>query len=232
MHVKVVNHAGSKQNGSSHDPGPRVYVVDSDAGSARFVADLVRTRNLPVQQFNSAEQFWGMLDAQLSGCAVVEVDLPGMSGIQLQERMAAARISLPVIVTAAEADAAVAVRAMKLGATDFLQKPCHPLELWEAIQAGLEKNRIHRHEETIRSKIRARLEKLTAQEQVVLQMVLAGKPNKSIAEVLDLSLRSIDFRRASIFRKTQARSVVELAQMLALVNHSLAPSGTVLCDVV
>src|SRR5262249_314918 len=154
----------------------------------KCVADLARSRRLPAEHFASAEEFWDCLDDRAAGCAVIELDLPGMSGIQLQERMSAAHISLPVIVTAAEADAAVAVRAMKLGATDLLQKPCHPLELWEAIQAALERDRVQRREASIRNGIRTRLETLTAQEHTVMQMVLAGKPNKSIAQALDLSI--------------------------------------------
>ena len=212
--------ASKESNGHS----PKVFIVDSDGESAKFVTDLAHSRRLAAEHFSSAEEFWERLDERASGCAVIELDLPGMSGIQLQERMSAAGIQLPVIVTAAEADTAVAVRAMKLGAADLLQKPCHPLELWEAIQTAIERDRVQRREASIRSGIRGRLQTLTAQEQTVMQMVLAGKPNKSIAQALDLSIRSIDFRRASILRKMQASSLVDLIQMVMLDRHTVQGS--------
>jgi len=220
-------HSASKE---SNGHAPKVFIVDPDADSARLVADLAQSRRLRAEHFSSAEEFWESLDGRAAGCAVIELDLPGISGIQLQERMAAARVALPIIVTAAEADTAVAVRAMKLGASDLLQKPYHPLELWEAIQAALERDRVQRREASIRNGIRSRLQTLTAQERTVMQMVFAGKPNKSIAQALDLSIRSIDFRRASILRKMQAGSLVELIQMVMLERHATQGS-TVQCEV-
>lgn len=202
-----------------------VFVVDSDPDAVKFTTDLVREHRMGIEQFGSAEDFWSILDDDTSGCVVLELDLPGMTGIQLQERMCAAGFSLPVIVTASTADAAVAVRAMKLGAADFLQKPIHPRELWEAIQAALEVDRAQRRHKAIRRQIRGRLEALTSQEQTVLQMVLAGTPNAVIARTLDLSLRSIDFRRASILRKTQARSLPELARIVALADETIDSIG-------
>ncbi|HTQ38144.1 MAG TPA: response regulator [Pirellulales bacterium] len=200
---------------------PRIFIVDSDAQSVQFITEVVRPHNLQVEQFASGEDFWRTHEAHFCGCAIIELELPGMSGIQLQERMSVAHCSLPIIMTATEADLAIAVRSMKLGAVDFFQKPCHPLELWEAIQVCIEKDRVRRLDESIRNDIRTRVTQLTAQEHQVMQLMLACKPNKAIANLLDLSLRSIDFRRASILRKMQAHSSIELAQMLTLIDYSL-----------
>jgi FixJ family two-component response regulator len=198
---------------------PTVFIIEPDPISARFIFEVTQAHGLTAVHFTTGEKFYEVLTEDTSGCAILEVDLPGISGIQLQERIAAAGLALPMIMIAADADAAVAVRAMKLGATDFLQKPCHPLELWEAIQAGLERNQLHRRAASVRNQIQSRLATLSSQELLVLDMILAGKPNKTIAHQLELSVRSVDFRRASILRKMQARTLVELAQLLTLVNH-------------
>lgn len=121
---------------------------------------------------------------------------------------------------AAESDVAVAVRAMKSGVIDFLQKPCHPLELWEAIQRAIEKHRVRSEQATIGAQIRARLESLTDEEEQVMRMVLDGKPNKTIAHQMGLSVQTIDFRRASILRKLHVASLVELAQTLMIIGYS------------
>jgi two-component system response regulator FixJ len=209
-------HKNGKPDGSS----VKVFVVDPDQTSAAFITDVAEAHGLTVEHFTSGEEFWDVLNPDTAGCAILEIELPGMSGIQLQERISATGFVLPVIMIATETEAAIAVRAMKLGATDFLQKPCHPLELWEAIQVSLEKDRVLRHEASIRNQIQSRLETLTSQEQRVLELVLAGKPNKTIAHILELSLRSVDFRRASILRKMQSQTLVELAQLLTRIDRS------------
>jgi FixJ family two-component response regulator len=205
---------------------PKVFVVDPDPLSSKFVADLVRAHKLAVERFDSGEEFWDALDGEQTGCVVMEIDLPGLDGIRLQERMALAKILLPVVMIASESDVAVAVRAMKSGVVDFLQKPCHPLELWEAIQNAIEKHRVRLEQAAICARIRAQLDSLTEEEELVMRMVLEGKPNKTIAHQLGLSVRTIDFRRASILRKMQASSLVELAQSLMIVGYSLQlPAG-------
>ncbi len=199
---------------------PTVFVIDPDPSSARFIVDLVRAHNLPVLHFPSGEDFWEALDGPEAGCVVTEIDLPGLDGLQLYDRMIAANILLPVVMVAAESDVAVAVRAMKSGVMDFLEKPCHPLELWEAIQQAIEKHRVRSEAAAVSAQIRARLESLTDEEELVMRMVLDGKPNKTIAHQLGLSVRTIDFRRASILRKMQADTLVELAQTLTVVGYS------------
>lgn len=199
---------------------PKVFVVDPDPLSAKFVVDLVRAHKLPVEHFHSGEDFWEALDGQQNGCVVMEIDLPGIDGIQLHQRMAEAQILLSVVMVAADSDVAVAVRAMKSGVIDFLQKPCHPLELWEAIQDAIEKHRVRSKVATVRAQICDCLESLTAEEERVMRMVLDGTPNKTIACDLGLSVRTIDFRRASILRKMQATSLVQLVQALTVVGYS------------
>ena len=215
MREKPNGKAASSRDGQR----PKVFVVDPDPISAKFVVDLVRAHNLPVQHFNSGEDFLEALDGAPAGCVVMEVDLPGIDGIQLHDRLAAAHI-LPVVMVAAESDVAVAVRAMKSGVIDFLQKPCHPLELWEAIQSAIDKHRVRSEQANIGAEIRARLESLTDEEEQVMRMVLDGKPNKTIAHQMGLSVRTIDFRRASILRKMHVASLVELAQTLMIVGYS------------
>ena len=196
--------------------GPIVYVVDPDQRSAQVVMDSARSRNIQSRHFESAEQFVSEFAFDLPGCVVTEVVLPGISGIQLQERAAAIGSLLPIILVSVISDVAVAVRAMKAGAINFLAKPYDHLELWESIQAAIEQNRLHRQQQETRNELRRRLKHLTNDECRVMKLALDGEPNKAIANVLDVSLRTVDFRRSSIMRKMGAKTMVELAQLLLI----------------
>jgi FixJ family two-component response regulator len=192
-----------------------IYVIDPDSSSSKAIGDLAKSRKLNVASFKSAEDFWETLPRDHSGCLVLEVDLPGMSGMMLQERMQNAGVMLPVVMVAEEADVAVAVQAMRRGAVDFLQKPWHPLALWEAIQLALQKDATYRKQRDAHEALQTRVNTLTEDERLVMDLVLKGFPKKAIAKQTDLSVRTIDFRRASILRKMHVKSLIELAQLLA-----------------
>lgn len=193
---------------------PSVFIVDPDIVCRKAVADCINARGLPTSGFNSAEQFLDSYDRRRPGCLLVEVQLPGISGLQLQERLGRYNVTLPFVTVASEADVNIAVRAMKAGAIDFLLKPCPELPLWEAIQTALELDAGRRAGHALRAEVRTRLARLTAEEHTVMTMLLDGKPAKSIASVLDVSQRTVDFRRASMMRKMQAASIVELARLV------------------
>lgn len=193
---------------------PSVFIVDPDIVCRKAMADCLNARGLPTCGFNSAEQFLNSYDRRRPGCLLVEVQLPGMSGLQLQERLGRYNVTIPFITVASEADVTMAVRAMKAGAVDFLLKPCQELPLWEAIQTALEFDAARRAGHALRVEVRARLARLTAEEHTVMTMLLDGKPAKSIASALDVSQRTVDFRRASMMRKMLASSIVELARLV------------------
>jgi len=207
-----------------------VFVVDPDPVNSQFVVELVRSRGLTALHYEHADAFWQDVDFHAYGCLVSEVVLPGMSGIQLQEKMRSSNIVLPIILMSSEPNVSLAVRAMKSGAIDFLGKPCVALELWESIQAAIEINQLVRQQQQLRGDLRSRLELLTDDEYQVMRMMLDGEMNKTIARCQDVSLRTVDLRRSSIMRKMHARTLVELAQMLAVsdlepLSRQLPPSA-------
>jgi FixJ family two-component response regulator len=191
-----------------------VFVIDDDADGRRSVAALVEAMGLHAQAFESAEQFLQALRGDERGCVVADLRMPGMSGLELQERLAAMGSALPVIIISAFADVPAAVRAIRAGAITVLQKPYAPSELREGIHEALQRNaECRRHYERL-SEIRRRLESLTAGEREVLELIAAGVPNKTIALRLKLGLRTVEARRHSIMHKMQAGSLAELLRMV------------------
>jgi FixJ family two-component response regulator len=197
---------------------PTVYVVDADGKRRTHAASNARALGYMVQTHATAEHFLDTFQGIRPGCLLLDVPLPGDADLRLLERLAAERISLPVVCTSASPELNLAVRAMKAGAVDFLSRPCAGESLASALARAVEIDR-HRHaHEQMRAEARNRLEHLTTDERIVLKMVLEGKPGKRIARALDVSPRTVDFRRASVFQKMNANSFYELCQLVTLAN--------------
>ena len=179
----------------------KVFIVDPDALSAKAAIDLVHSHRLAVEHFSSGEAFLAGMNSNVLGCAVLAVELPGIDGLCVQTELEALGDQLAVVLVSSQADIQTAVRAMKAGAVDYLQKPFQPLELWKAIEEALRVNRKRHHQRECLGDLCQRLKSLTDEERLVMQLVLDGKPNKNIANHLGLSVRTIDFRRAGILRK-------------------------------
>lgn len=195
-----------------------VFVIDDDADGRRSVVALVESFGFRAEAFDSAEHF---LDSQRTaepGCVVADLRMPGISGLELQEKLAAMGSSLPVIIISAFADVPTAVRAMRSGVVTLLQKPYAPAELRESICEALELNAQARQRAEWLAEVRRRLESLTAPERDVLELVSAGIPNKTIAQRLNLGLRTVEARRHAIMRKMQAGSLAELLRMVFAVQ--------------
>jgi FixJ family two-component response regulator len=192
---------------------PLVYVVDDCDDVRKSLCAVVNSLNLPVIGFASAEQFLASLDRTRPGCLLVDYRLPGMNGLELQERLRAENCSLPVILITAHGDMPLAVRAMRNGAVTALEKPCDDVRLIEAIREAIapEQSKLRideRHEQT-----KNRFTGLTERERAVLEMMLSGKLNKNIATTLGISLRTVESRRHNIFQKTGTSSLPELVQL-------------------
>jgi two-component system, LuxR family, response regulator FixJ len=200
-----------------------VSVIDDDLAARESVAALVRARGLVAETYKSAEDFIQNYDRKSSGCIVVDVRMPGMSGVELQEQLATEGISLPMVVISGYGDIPTAVRAMQNGALTFLEKPCSDQKLWAAIAKALEQEATLRQRRLQRIEIRDCLKKLSADECRVLDKLLEGKPNKVIASDLDIGLRTVELRRAAILEKMQASSLAELVQM-AMLAYDYTPS--------
>jgi FixJ family two-component response regulator len=190
-----------------------VFVVDDDPSIRDALHSLIGSVGLSVQTFGSAREFLDRRLPDLPACLVLDVSLPGLSGLDLQRELAQAGIALPIIFITGYGDIPMSVRAMKAGAVEFLTKPFHPQDLLDAIQQALARERTARRECTERADLRRRFDLLTPREREVLGLVVAGLLNKQIAAELGRSEVTIKVHRAQLMRKMQANSLAELVRM-------------------
>lgn len=192
-------------------PGP-VYLVDDDPSVLASLSALLETSGFSVRAFPSAMAF---LQAEIptEGCLVVDLKMPGMSGLELQRRLVAQAAQLPVIFITAYGDVGPAVEAMKLGAIDFIEKPYDDELLLDTVRRGLERNRRDIDAEELRVAALARFETLTPREREVLDLVVKGIPSKGIAHELGISRRTVEIHRGNILRKTEMRNLPGLLQL-------------------
>jgi FixJ family two-component response regulator len=190
-----------------------VFVVDDDMSVREAVQDLLRSVGLDARVFGSTQEFLQAERPDEPGCLVLDVRLPGSSGLEFQRALAEAKIGLPVIFISGHGDIPMSVRAMKLGAVEFLTKPLREQELLDAIQLAIERDRAQRREALRIGDLRARFRTLTPREKDVFALVVTGRPNKQIAAQLDLSEITVKVHRSQITRKMLARSLVELVRM-------------------
>ena len=196
------------------DENVTVFVVDDDEAARQSVCALVESMGVRAESFESAEEFLAAYDPQRPGCLVTDVRMLGMSGVELQEQLMAAEMKIPVVMITAFAETPVTVRAMKNGAMTFLEKPCRDQELWDAIRAALNRDAERRESRSRAAEHRERLASLTPHERAVMNHLVDGKMNKVIAKTLDVSLRTVEARRRSIFDKTGTRSIAELVRLV------------------
>jgi FixJ family two-component response regulator len=192
---------------------PVVIVVDDDPAIRKAIDRLLRSVGLRVELFESAQEFRQSNRPDAASCSVLDVRLPGQSGLNLQRDLAAADIRVPVIFISAHGDIPMSVRAMKAGAVEFLTKPFHDQDLLDAIEVALEKDRARRAEDKLTAELRERLDTLTARERQVMQLVVAGRLNKQIAAELGISEMTAKIHRGQVFRKMQAASLPDLVRM-------------------
>lgn len=196
-----------------HDE-PTVFVIDDDEQARRSVCMLVRSMGLNAEAFASAEDFLANYGAERPGCLVTDVRMQGMSGLELLEKLEALDVPLPVIILTAYAQTSLAVRAMKAGAVTVLDKPYADNDLWDAIQKALAEDAAARNANQRRRRLQSRMGQLTPAEQTVMEMIVAGKANKVIAKELNVSVRTIEYRRHAVLSKMQAQSVAELVSLV------------------
>jgi FixJ family two-component response regulator len=191
-----------------------VYVVDDDEAVRGALKMLLKTLGLPALSYGSAQEFLAAFDPQRPGCLVLDIRMPGMSGLELQQELNTRGALLPVIFITGHGDVPMAVEAMQRGAMDFLQKPFRDQDLIDRIHKGLEKDRAGRELLGNRERIRARLTELTPREREVLTLVTQGKANKVIAADLQLSQRTVEIHRAHVMEKMGANSLAHLVRMV------------------
>jgi RNA polymerase sigma factor (sigma-70 family) len=194
---------------------PTVFVVDDDKAVRESLRWLIESIDLRVETYDSAKSFLAHCDADRPGCLVLDVRMPGMTGLELQEHLEARGITLPVIVITAYGDVPTAVRAMRQNAVDFLEKPFNDGALLELIQHCIERDAAARRSGALRRGIRGKLAKLTPREREVLALVCAGKSNKEAAQQLGVSPKTIEVHRSRVMDKMEAASFADLVQMVS-----------------
>jgi two-component system response regulator FixJ len=202
-----------------------VHVIDDDEAMRDSLAFLLRAAKIEVQTYESASSFLECLPKIKPGCIITDVRMPGMSGIDLLKRLRQLKIALPVIVITGHGDVLLAVEAMKWGAADFLEKPFDDDVLLAAIRAALNAQATEIEQQASRAAIHDKLAALSNRERQVLEGVVAGHPNKTIAYDLGISPRTVEIYRANVMMKMAARNLSDLVRM-ALVGGLLDASPT------
>jgi FixJ family two-component response regulator len=175
----------------------------------------METVGLNPQTYSSADAFLEAYDPKLSGCLVVDVRLPGMSGLELQEKLVRDGIKLPLIIITGHGDVPMAVQAMKMGAINFIEKPFRDQVLLDNIQKAIDFDAQTRSEQSKYVELKRKLELLTTREKEIMNLLVTGKPNKAIAFELGISQKTVDFHRSNILKKMNIQSVVELVHLLS-----------------
>ncbi len=207
------------------DLQPTVFVIDNDASLRHALKTLIRTMGLNVELFASPQEFLQLRRPGVPSCLVLDVRLPGMSGLELQRHLIDANIPIPVIFITAHADIPMSVRAMKAGAIEFLTKPFRDQELLDSIQIALEQDRTRLLREKELAELRKRLESLTRREREVIDMVVDGMPNKGIAAQIGITENTVKAHRSRAMEKMQARSLPDLLKMVQKIAIPLEKSS-------
>lgn len=196
---------------TTHDP--TVYVIDDDKAVRDALDWLITSVDLPVKTFASAAEFLDTYQPEQQGCLVVDVRMPGMSGIELQKKLAADSNDLPIIIVTGHGHVDMAVGAMKAGAFDFIEKPFDEQLVLDVVQKAVEKSVRDARDRHLQAEVREHLDKLTPRESEVLSLIVAGEPNKRIALYLGICEKTVEAHRAKVMEKMQAKSLADLIKI-------------------
>ena len=203
-----------------------VYIIDDDASVREGLGDLLRSVGLGVQTFASSQEFLDSKRPDVPGCLILDVRLPGRSGLEFQKVLQNLSIQLPVIFISAHGDVPISVRAMKSGAIEFLTKPLREQELLDAVHAGIERDRARRQEAELIADLRTRYDSLTAREREIMHLVVTGRVNKQIAAQAGLSEITVKVHRGHVMQKMRAKSLVDLVRMADSLGVTTRPART------
>ncbi|MGA7925515.1 MAG: response regulator [Candidatus Sulfotelmatobacter sp.] len=206
------------------EPESIVFVVDDDPSVRCAIERLIGTVGLQVQLFGSAQEFLASKLPNVPSCLVLDIRLPGISGLALQRQLVEANVQIPIIFITAHSDVPMTVRAMKAGAVEFLPKPFHDQDLLDAIHLALEKDRDRRQQEAELTALRERFESLSPREREVVAMVVSGMLNKQIAAQIGTAENTVKIHRSRAMEKMQANSLADLVKMIQRLQVSPSKS--------
>jgi FixJ family two-component response regulator len=192
---------------------PTIYIVDDDRLARESLKWLAESAHLLVREFECGQDFLDYFDEKSPGCVVLDVRMPDINGMELYARMKEAGATIPVIIVTGHADVAMAVRAMKAGAYDFIEKPYNDALMLELLQSAIACDRDKRERKTRVDDIRCRIDRLTPREHEVMKCVLRSKQNKVIASELGISIKTVELHRANLMAKMNATSPTELVRL-------------------
>ena len=207
------------------DRAPIVYIVDDDDAIRAALRLLLKSIGLAATTLPSAHEFLTSYSPQQPGCLILDVRMPGMSGLELQQQLNLRGAIIPVIFITGHGDVPMAVEAMQQGAFDFLQKPFRDQDLIDRIQRALAKDQADRVQLRERDRIKERMESLTAREREVLDLVTSGKPNKIMAADLGVSQRTVEIHRSRVMEKMGASSLAQLVRMVLDIQGGTETAG-------
>lgn len=192
---------------------PTVYIVDDDQAIRHAMGLLLKSVGVKHDLFSTGDEFLSAYCPEWAGCLVLDIRMPGLGGLELQDKLLDAGSTLPVIFITGHGDVPMAVEAMRKGAVDFIQKPFRDQELLDRVREALETDQVRRAAHEQSSEVRERMDTLTKREHEVMELVVTGKPNKVIAYELDVSQRTVEIHRARVMEKMRARSLADLVRM-------------------
>ncbi|HEX2790202.1 MAG TPA: response regulator [Steroidobacteraceae bacterium] len=200
-------------------PQPTVFVVDDDDAVRDSLKLLLKSIGLAVMAYPSAPEFLAAYRTEQAGCLILDIRMPGMSGLELQQQLNVRGAVIPVVFISGHGDIPMAVEAMQHGAFDFLQKPFRDQDLIDRVQKAMERDAASRDQLRQLGRIQERLDSLTARERQVLGLMVLGKQNKVMAGELGVSQRTVEIHRARVMEKTEARSLAQLVRMTLQLEH-------------
>ena len=200
-------------------PEPTVFVVDDDPAMRNSLRWLIESVGLAVAAYATAEEFLERYEPSRPGCLVLDVRMPGMSGLDLQDALAQRRITIPTIVITGHAEVAMAVRAVKAGAVDFIPKPFSDQLLLDRIRQALEQDRRDRETREHETDVARRVSHLTQREREVMDLIVAGKANKEVAAELGVSPKTVEVHRAHVMEKMRVASLADLVRLALLAGR-------------
>ena len=199
---------------------PTVFVVDDDEEVRNALKLLMESVGLQAETFASAQEYLDQFQPQRAGCLVLDIRMPGMSGLELQERLAKEPLHPPIVVITGHGDVPMAVRAVQAGASDFIEKPFRDQVLLDSVHRAITQDAERRGEASRIADIRARMDRLTPREKEVLELVMAGNRNKIIATKLHVSQSTVEAHRAKVMEKMEAKTLSDLMRMVLSISSS------------